>query len=335
MDQRLGISLAHATMQQRIPLAERADRAGFESIWVEDGDAFVAIASMAHAVKRARLGTGIARAFTRSALVTATASANLQELTEGRFILGLGTGTKRQNLFQIGQEFDHPATRVAELAELLRGAWAHDPESAYHYEGKFNDVTWDGPNVHRAHAGRPIPVYLAAVNDYMLQTAGRVFDGLAGHPCFTPPYLEQVVSARIGDGLAKAGRTRDSFTLTSWVITSIDEDRGLARKRAAYQIGYYLSTKSYQHLLDWHGWEAQKDPIRNAFFAGDWEGLAAAVTDDMIDTMAVAGTPNDAIDKIGRFQQALDVPILYSHAAGPARADAGANLDRILKTFGA
>ena len=335
MVQHLGISLAHATMHERVSMAERADRAGFESIWVEDGDAFVAIASMAHVVKQARMGTGIARAFTRSPLVTATASANLQELTDGRFVLGLGTGTKRQNLFQIGQEFDHPATRVAELVDLLRNAWGHDAESQFHYEGKFNNVTWDGPNMHRAHTEKPIPVYLAAVNDYMLQTAGRAFDGLAGHPCFTPPYLEQVVSERIGEGLAKAGRTRDSFTLASWVITSIDSDRGLARKRAAYQIGYYLSTKSYQFLLDWHGWGAQKDPIRDAFFAGDWEALAAAVTDDMIDTMAVAGTANDAIDQISRFQQALDVPILYSHAAGPARADAGANLDRILKTFGA
>ena len=121
MVQHLGISLAHATMHERVSMAERADRAGFESIWVEDGDAFVAIASMAHVVKQARMGTGIARAFTRSPLVTATASANLQELTDGRFVLGLGTGTKRQNLFQIGQELINlPGPQVNLVARVLQ-----------------------------------------------------------------------------------------------------------------------------------------------------------------------------------------------------------------------
>lgn len=332
---RLAISLAHAPLRERPALAHRADEAGFETIWVEDGDAFVALAYMAPQVKRASLATGIARAFARSAMVTATASANLQDITGGRFILGLGTGTKRQNLFQLGQEYDHPASRVAELRELLRQIWSHDTETPMEFKGKFYDLRFDGPTLERAHSNTPIPVYLAAVNDYMLYTAGRHFDGLAGHPCFSAAYLEQVVVPQVEKGLAAAGRPRQDFTMSSWIITSIDDDRGMARKRAAYQLGYYLSTKSYGKLLDWHGWHEEKEKIRKAYFEKrDWDAIAAAVSDDMIDTMAVAGTPSDCVDQLERYMKVLDVPVLYSHAAGPARADAAANLDRILRTFG-
>lgn len=332
---RRAISLAHAPFKERPALAGRADQAGFETIWVEDGDAFVALAYMANAVKNANLATGIARAFARSAMVTATASANLQEITDGRFILGLGTGTKRQNLFQLGEEYDHPATRVAELASLLRQTWEHPSEETLHFQGKFYDIRLDGPALQRAHATKPIPIYLAAVNDYMVQTAGRVCEGFAGHPCFSPQYLERHVTPLIEKGLSASGRSRADFCLSSWVITSIDEDRGLARKRAAYQLGYYFSTKSYGSLLEWHGWNDVHERIRAAFFGKrDWDEVAAAVTDEMIDTITVTGTPNDCIDQFERFAEVLDVPVLYSHAAGPAKADAGANLDRILRTFG-
>ena len=331
--QPLGVSLAHVDVRERIRLAEIADRGGLNSIWVEDGDAFVALASIAHVVRHATLGTGIARAFARSPLTLATAAANLQSLTDGRFILGLGTGTKRQNLYQLGEEFDHPAPRVAELCEFLRQVWAYAEPGAFSFRGTFINVTLDGPALERARVEPPIPIYLAAVNDYMLRTAGRTFDGLAGHPCFSPEYLERAAAPKVKQGLDEARRGDAAFRLTSWVITSIDKDRGVARKRAAYQIGYYLSTRSYGKLLDWHGWSSQKQPIRNAFRAGDWDALAAAVTDEMIDTIAAAGTASDVIDRVERFQGVV-TPILYSHAAGPARADAAANIRRILKTFG-
>lgn len=332
----LSISLAHAPLKTRPELAGIADSAGFNTIWVEDSDAFVSLAYMAREVQRARLGTGIARAFSRSPLVTATAAANLWEITDGRFVLGLGSGTKRQNLYQLGLDIQHPATQVAMLRNMLRDMWEAGPEESLHYDNDFYHLQLDALTLRktRTAAGSP-PVFLAAVNEFMLKTAGRSFDGLAGHPCFSRAFLADVVGPTIEAGLAERKRPRDDFLLSSWIITSIDDDRRTARRRAAYQIGYYFSTKSYHSLLDWHGFGNIQERIRHALFeAQDWEMVADAIPDEMIDVFAVAGTPNDCIDAVGRYEGILDEAVLYSHAAGPARADAEANLRRILKAFG-
>lgn len=323
-------------MKARPGLAKLADAAGFRTIWTEDGDAFVALALMAPEVRNARLGTGIARAFARSAMVTATASANLQSVTDGRFVLGLGSGTKRQNLQQLGEEFDHPATRISELCELLRAMWKAPTDVPLDFNGRFYDLRLDGPSVERAHCEASMPpIYLAAVNDFMLRTAGRVCDGLAGHPCFSAPYLEKVVGPQVQLGLDDANRTRSSFELTSWIITSIDSDPGVARRRAAYQLGYYFSTKSYGGMLDWHGFSGVQEKIRVALFEHrDWEEVADCISEEMIDMFSVSGTANECVDKISRYDTVLDDVVLYSHASGPARADAEDNLRRILKAFG-
>jgi probable F420-dependent oxidoreductase len=332
----LSISLAHAPVTDRPGLAKMADDAGMKTIWVEDGDAFVTLAYLSHHVRRARLGTGVARAFARSAMVTGCASANMQQITDGRFVLGLGSGTKGQNVQQIGQEFDHPATRIAELCELLRAMWGNKPGQPLKFSGRFYDVQFDGPTLDRIRcAGKPPPIYLAAVNDMMLRTAGRTCNGLAGHPCFSAAYLKDVVQPKIQQGLDDRQRDRASFELSSWVITSIDPDVGLARRRAAYQLGFYFSTKSYGNILAWHGFPDIQSRIRTALFEHrDWEEVADCIPEDMIDLFSVTGTPNQCVDKIGRYQGILDDIVLYSHAAGPARAYAADNLRHILRTFG-
>ena len=332
----LSISLAHAPLTERPKLARIADEAGFRTIWVEDGDAFVTLAYLSHEVRRARLASGVARAFARSAMVTAVASANLQKITDDRFVLGMGTGTKHQNTTQLGEAFDHPATRLAELSKVLRTMWKAPTDQPLAIQGRFYNLKFDGPTMERFHcAGATPPIYIAAVNDFMLRTAGRVAEGLAGHPCFSARYLGRVVAPMIQNGLNDSGRDRSSFDLCSWVITSIDNDRGIARKRAAYQLGFYFSTRSYGFMLDWHGFPGVQEKIRVALFEKrDWEQVAACIPDEMIDVFSVAGTPNDCIDKLKRYEGVLDDIVLYSHAAGPARPDAGNNLRRILQTFG-
>lgn len=322
-------------LKERPSLAAAADAAGFRTIWTEDGDAFVIMGYLADHVKRARLGTGIARAFARSTMSTATAAANMHAIMDGRFVLGLGTGTKRQNLYQLGHEYPHAGTRISALCDSLRSLWSADPSQSLHIDDQFETLRFDELALQRAHCDSPPPIFLAAVNDFMLRTAGRSCDGLCGHMCFSAPYLREVVAPAIEAGLADSGRVRSSFSLTSWVITSIDDDVRAARRRAAYQLAYYFSTKSYGGILSWHGFDGVQDQIRDALFAlKDWELAADAISDEMIDVFALAGTANDCIDQLDRYEGALDEVVLYSHAAGPARSDASANLRRILQAFG-
>ena len=331
----LSISLAHAPLKERPALAAAADASGFRTIWTEDGDAFVIVGLLAAHIKRARLGTGIARAFARSTLMTATAAANMHEIMDGRFVLGLGTGTKRQNLYQLGQEYSHPASRVQALCEALRSTWGADPSEPLHIDDGFQTLRFDELALQRAHCESAPPIFLAAVNDFMLRTAGRTCDGLCGHMCFSAQYLKSVVAPAIENGLAERNRKRSSFLFTSWVITSIDDDVRVARRRAAYQLAYYFSTKSYGDILTWHGLHGVQAKIRQALFEErDWEKAADAVPPEMIEIFALAGTANDCIDQVARYEGALDELVLYSHAAGPARSDSTANLWRIIRAFG-
>ena len=330
------ISLAHSPIVERAGLAAMADEAGVGTIWTEDGDAFVAAALIAANVKRARVGTGIARAFTRSPMVTATSAANLHNVTNGRFVLGLGSGTKYQNLAQVGETFDHPATRMADLCAALRTTWNAEGADT-RVSSRFISMQLDGTAAHRSRCmgGQP-PIYFAAVNNYMLRMAGRVADGLAGHPVFSVPYIRDVARPRIAEGLADANRSGEDFRLAAWVITSIDEDRELARRRAAYQIAFYFSTKSYREMLEWHGFTGIQDRIREALFKeSDWEKAADCLPREMVDMFSVAGTADECREQLRRYSEVADEVVLYSYGAGPVESQTAANLRRIIRELGA
>lgn len=331
---RYGISLAHSPITERAELARAAESGGFSSIWTEDADALIALAVMAGTTEKAQLGSGIVRAPARAPLALATAVGNIQELSGGRMILGLGTGTKRQNLTQFGVEYDHPASRVKELIRFLRVVLDPGPNRSTTFQGRFITTQLTGGAAHRGQSPAP-PMYLAAVNSGMLHVAGEVCDGLCGHPVYSVPFIHGPVLDDLGVGFARGGRRRADFDLAGWVITSIDSDRRQARRDAAYQIGFYLSTRSYARITDFHGWHAQKQAIEHAYFVQqDMEAVADAITDDMIDMFAVAGTPDDCRQQLRRYEGVLDTAVLYSHGSGPSRGRATDNLRRIIELFG-
>ena len=122
------------------------------------------------------------------------------------------------------------------------------------------------------------------------------------------------------------------------MITNIDKDRQQARREAAYQIGFYMSTRSYGGLMDFHGWQKEKEAIRVAFFEKrDMEAVADAVSDDMIDTLALAGTPDECRKQLERYREVLDFPTLYTAGIGPARTvpqeRVRESLETIIQTF--
>src|SRR5690606_15466485 len=133
------------------------------------------------------------------------------------------------------------------------------------------------------------------------------------HPCWYVDYIKGPVYADIEKGLKRSGRKRSDVDLASWLITSISSDRKLARREAAHTIGNYLATRSYAPLLDFGGWERQKAEIYHAFFElRDMEKVADAVTDDMIDAMALAGTPDDVREQVKRYEGVIDLPVFYT-----------------------
>ena len=321
-------------------LAAMAEDAGFELAWIPDtprSNVFVHLAALATATRRIQLGSGIARAFVRAPLTTAAAAVDLDRLSRGRLVLGLASGTPKQNLFETGQRYDHAATRLRELIRLLREIWALNGERDLDFKGDFYTIAAQGMLLPRPI--RPqVPIYVAGVGAAMLRLTGEVADGLAGHPCCSVRYLKEMVLPCLADGFRKSGRRRDDFRLTNWIVTSIASDRARARREAAYQLGFYFATRTYGHVLDFHGWEREKTEIQRAFFeTRDMEAVARAVSDRMLDELAIAGTPDECRTQLARYHDVIDFPTLYPPGVGPGRVlpqeRVAENLELIIRTF--
>ena len=319
-----------------VEYSRRAEDAGFEAVWLTDfynRDAFVRMAMAGQATSRIGIASGIAYAFARSPVLTAAAAADIDEITRGRTILGLGTGTRRMQESWYGLKFESPAPKAAEVVRLLRELWAAPGGRPFKHEGRFYNIAIDL-------FGRPgkardrIPVYLAGVNRIMVRTAAEVADGLVGHPLYSRRYLADVVAPAVDDGLARGGRERSSFDLAGYVITSISDDRARAREEARRQIGFYATTLTYDAILDLHGWEQEKQAIRAAWKKFDLAALSAAVSDDMLDQIAIAGTPDDCRTQLERYDGLLDHVLLYPPSVGIRPDRVKENYAAIMDVFG-
>jgi probable F420-dependent oxidoreductase len=323
-----GLILGSPTIAGQMETAKKADAAGFESVWTTEffnAHGFVRLAAVATATTRIRLGTGIAYAFMRTPMLAAAAAMDIDELSGGRMVLGLGSGTERMNRDWYSMPFDDPpAPRIKDAVGLIRAAIAAQNGGGLNYQGDYYQVKV--PMYGRPRAAREeIPICLAAVNKGMIRAAAAVADGLIGHPVFTRKYIREVVAPELDGSNCK---------LLPYVITSIADSTQQARDEARGQIGFYYTTRLYHTILDPHGWRAQGEAIASAFRKGDFAGMAAAVTDEMVDEIAIAGTPDEVRDQLKAWDGLAQEVLLYSPSVGLKSGRVQENLDAIVDTFG-
>jgi probable F420-dependent oxidoreductase len=316
-------------------LAVDAERAGFESVWVAETarSAFVQAAVVACATDRVTVGTDIALAFPRSPTITAMSARDLEELSGGRFVLGLGTQVKRVNEGRFSVPFEHPAPRIAEAVEAIRAVLGTFRGLPIDHRGRFYTITMPPfPGAGPAPGGT-VPVYLAAVNRLMAETAGRVADGVLGHPMTSPRYVREVLRPAVERGAAEAGRPATAVNISTGVILQMGPDRDVARLEAAGQLGFYATTRTYRPVLELHGHGDRVDRFREALASGDLLRLAREAL-PMVDDLAIAGTPDECREKVAAFDGVVDRLILGGAWVGPDPARLTENHRLIVETFG-
>lgn len=323
-----GLILTAPTIQGQMDMAAKADKAGFESAWTIEffnQHGLVRLAAVATATKNIKLGTAIAYAFMRTPMLAASAAMDIDELSSGRMILGLGTGTRSMNERWYSMPFEGPpAGRVTDAIGLVRAAIAAQKKGGLKYEGPYYQVSI--PQYSRPGAAREkIPVYLAAVNKGMIKAASRVADGLVGHPIFTRKYVEEKVNPVLSG-------TPCEFV--SYVITSIHDDPARARDEARNQIAFYYTTRLYHSVLEPHGWQHIGEEIAAAFKKGDFAAMSKAVPDEMVDAIALTGTPDEVKDKIKQWEGLTDHFLFYSPSIGMKSDRITENMETIIDTFG-
>jgi probable F420-dependent oxidoreductase len=301
--------------------ARLAEDAGFESVWATefyDHSATVGIAAMSAASTRIGVGSAIAYAFGRTPLVLAAEAADLDELSGGRLTLGLGTGTQRMQREWHGLDGEHAATRMEELVPLVRRLWRLDQGPVEH-AGRFYEVSIH-PTAPPRSVEREIPIYMAGVNARMIEAAGAVGDGLVGHPLFTRRYVEEVVRPALARGARRTGRA-ESVPVAGYINCCVDDDRDAARREAATLIAFNATVSTYQAILKLHGFDENAASIRSAWEKRDWEGMIGAVSGEMIDTIALAGTPEEVRERFEAdwsdlYETALLWPPVFRGLAG-------------------
>jgi probable F420-dependent oxidoreductase len=322
-----GLILVTPSIEGQMRAAARADAAGFHSVWVTEffnANGFVRLAAVATATKRAKLGTGIAYAFMRTPMLAASAAMDIDELSGGRMILGLGSGTRTMNENWYSVKFDAaPAPRIRDAIALVRAAIAAQKGGGLKYEGPHYKVSI--PQYSRPGAPRTeIPICLAAVNRGMIRAAAASADGLIGHPIYTRKYIQERVLPELEGSKCE---------LIPYVVASVSNDRAQARAEARAQIAFYYSTRLYHSVLEPHGMQAVGEEIAQAFRKGDFAAMSRAVPDELVDAIAIAGTPDEVRDQLSQWRGLADHVLLYSPSAGMKRERIQENVDALIDTF--
>jgi alkanesulfonate monooxygenase SsuD/methylene tetrahydromethanopterin reductase-like flavin-dependent oxidoreductase (luciferase family) len=329
---KVGVLLLEENMSTFRELARYADTTGVDSAWTIEyynRNSLVRLAVLAASTQRMTVGSAVTAAFARAPLMLATAAADLATLAPGRVVLGLGSSTPRMNADWYGTVADHPAPRLEELVGLLHELAIHG-SGEFHYDGKFYQLKF--AHLDKLLAAEPLPIYTAGVNARMVEVAGRCADGFVGHPLATSEYFGAVASPALEKGLSLRGRDKSSVRRVTQVITAVDDDVAAARHRAALQVAFYSTVRTYEVIFQVHGFEQERAAIREAFLRHDIDGMVASTTDAMLEKMSIYGTQNSVIDQLQRYAEWADEVILYPPHFGIDEADLRGEQTRLIET---
>jgi alkanesulfonate monooxygenase SsuD/methylene tetrahydromethanopterin reductase-like flavin-dependent oxidoreductase (luciferase family) len=293
--------------------AEKAGAAAFCAGEFADTNAYLSAGEMVAGTERAMVGPGIAYAFARSPFVHASAMRHLSKRAPGRVFLGLGSGTRRMNADWFATDDSRPVERMEDLIGAIRAYLNAENGDRIVHSGEFYPVN---AAIRAPIFGRlDVPILIGAFNRRMLRTAGKVADGVLGHGVFTDRWWTEMVGPRLAEGAEEAGRDPAALRRWGWLITAIDdEDPDRGRRDARLQIAFYLTVKTYDTLVDLHGWQDETARVRETFRAGDVEGMAAAVSDEMLDAIALCGTTEEARRRLAAREALPDLAFLSTPA---------------------
>jgi len=281
-------------------LVHTAELAGYDDFWSFESyatDAFSPLAAAAMIAPRQRLGTAIVPAFTRPPALIAMSAATVQQLSGGRFILGLGTSSPVIVQQWMGVPFEHPLTRVRETVAAIRGAFTREKVMLKGKTVQVNGFRMAGTLDH------PPPIYLGAQGEKMLRLVGEIADGLITN--FITPSALPAMIAHVREGQRAAGKDPSApLDVVCRIFVAVDDDNDALRNELRRHLTAYMTVPQYNNFFREIGFEAEATTAAKAWNAGDRKAAVAAVPDRMLEEIYVFGSIEHCRARLAEFRKA-------------------------------
>lgn len=279
--------------------AATAEAEGFDGVWATESltDSTLMAMGAALSTERVHIGTAVTIAFARNPMTLAYAAWDLNTASDGRFTLGLGSQVKAHVERRYSMPWTSPAPRMREFIGALRAIWASWQTGAeLAYASEHYNHSLMTPVFTPQHHDHPLRIMLSAVGPRMTQVAAETADGVILHGFTTPQYLDAVTLPTVEAGLKAVGRSREDFVLYCplFLITGgNEEEMAAARERTRGQIAFYASTPNYRDVLESVGFEELQGELQALTREGKWDQLSSRLPDELLDHIAITGTPEE------------------------------------------
>ncbi|MEM7466112.1 MAG: TIGR03617 family F420-dependent LLM class oxidoreductase [Pseudomonadota bacterium] len=287
------------------PQAQRVEALGYDAMMIEETkvDPYIVAGIALSATAKLTVGSAVAIAFPRSPTVTAMSAWNLQHLSAGRFILGLGSQVRGHIQRRYGFKWSAPGPWMREYVEAVKAVWnSWQTRAPLDFRGEHYQLDLIVPLFDPGPIEHPnIPIHLAAVNAYMCQVAGEVANGVRPHPVCSPAYIRDVMRPAVEKGAAIAGRSLEGFAISikPLIATAKSEEKLVEKIRdVRARISFYASTPAYRAAFDHHGLGDLADDLKNYSKAQRWEEMPHLINDEVLDLFATIGTFDEIADKL-------------------------------------
>lgn len=281
---------------QLVALVQEWEAAGIEGVWVPQifGLPQVTLAAAAAVTCRIKLGSGITLAFTRSPLETACTVIDLDHISDGRAVLGLGSSAQSQIEGSFGMPYGKPLAHMREVVQQVRAVIANGHTGELQkLEGEYATLDLSHFRLTGPARRSAVPIYLPAIFEKACEQAGEIADGLLGHPLWTTQWIHDKVGPHLGAGLEKSKRDRSDFDLNLMIFTVINDDRDEAIADARANVAFYTQSPQYLRYFEAIGFGKEAKAIQAAFAQQDFAGMEQACPDEMVSAITVLGSAAD------------------------------------------
>ncbi|HEY2664456.1 MAG TPA: LLM class flavin-dependent oxidoreductase [Candidatus Binataceae bacterium] len=290
-------------------VVQQAERTGLEGIWVPQlwSAPFTGLAAAAMVTERLKLGAGVALAFTRSPLETALAALDVDTISGGRAVLGIGTSIRWWNEDWHGVTYGKPIEHLREVVEIVRRivAHAHTGELGV-FEGRYHKLDLRSFKSLMPPVRTRIPIYVPAIFESGIALAAEIADGIPGHPIWSARWLHNEVRNTLEASLNRLRRNRAEFDLNVWVNAAIGSDRKQAIDDARRTVAFYARFSQYEKFFAAQGFGKEARAATEASSRNDLDAMFKAIPDEMANTFAIAGTPDEVLQRIEDLWRTAD-----------------------------